>query len=501
MRHASLVIDPAYRIAPVERRLFGSFVEHMGRCVYTGIYEPGHPRADANGFRLDVLDLVRELGVTVVRYPGGNFVSGYRWEDGIGPKTARPRRADLAWHSVESNQFGMDEFARWCTAAGVEPMLAVNLGTRGALAATELMEYVNLPAGTTTLADQRVANGAVNPYDVKLWCLGNEMDGPWQLGHTSAREYGRLAAQTAHAMRALTPDARLVVCGSSSWDMPTFGAWESAVLDETYDLVDMISCHSYYQIRDGDRRSFLASGAHMDGFITAVADLADAAADRRRTSRRLTISFDEWNVWDMAAWQATPTRTDWPEAPRLIEDDYRLLDAVVVGGLLIALLRHADRVGVACQAQLVNVIAPIRTEPGGPSWRQATFYPFALTSRHAYGDVLDVGLEADMQETRHGDVSIVDAIATNDSDRGSAVVYMINRSIDDAVEVAVDARPSATSRIDKALTIAGSDLDAVNSSTQPNNVAPRELAKIDMDAGHVTLVLPPASWTLLSLRQ
>ncbi len=500
LRHASLTIDPARRIAPVERRLFGSFVEHMGRCVYTGIYEPGHPRADVNGFRLDVLDLVRELGVTVVRYPGGNFVSGYRWEDGIGPKSARPRRADLAWHSLESNQFGIDEFARWCAAAGVEPMLAVNLGTRGALAATELMEYVNLPAGTTTLADRRVANGAVNPHDVKLWCLGNEMDGPWQLGHTSAHEYGRLAAQTAHALRALTPDARLVVCGSSSWDMPTFGAWESAVLDETYDVIDMISCHSYYQIQDGDRRSFLASGAHMDGFIKAVTDLADGAAAHRRTRKRLAISFDEWNVWDIVAWQETPARTDWSEAPRLIEDDYRLLDAVVIGGLLIALLRHADRVAVACQAQLVNVIAPIRTEPGGLAWRQATFHPFALTSRHAHGDVLDVALHADTHETRHGDVSLVDAIATHDSVSGSTVVYMINRSIDHAVEIAVDARAGAAFRVEKALTIAGPDLDAVNSRMQPNNVAPRELAKIEIDGGRVTLVLPPASWTLLSLR-
>ena len=501
MRHASVVIDPARRIAPVERRLFGSFVEHMGRCVYTGIYEPGHPRADADGFRLDVLDLVRELGVTVVRYPGGNFVSGYRWEDGIGPRSARPRRADLAWHSLESNQFGIDEFARWCAVAGVEPMLAVNLGTRGVLAATELMEYVNLPAGTTTLADRRVANGAVDPDNVTLWCLGTEMDGPWQLGHTSGHEYGRLAAQTAHALRALTPDARLVVCGSSSWDMPTFGAWESAVLDEAYDVVDMISCHSYYQIQDGDRRSFLASGAHMDGFITAVADLADAAAARRRSRKRLAISFDEWNVWDMAAWQATPARADWPEAPRLIEDEYRLIDAVVTGGLLIALLRHADRVGVACQAQLVNVIAPIRTEPGGPAWRQATFYPFALTSRHAHGDVLDVALDADTHETRHGDVTLIDAIATHDSDRGNTAIYMVNRSLDDPIRVAVDARASAASRIERALTIAGPDLDAVNSSTQPNNVAPRELAEIEMDGGHITVVLPPASWTLLSLRR
>jgi alpha-L-arabinofuranosidase len=501
VRHASLVIDPARRIAPVERRLFGSFVEHMGRCVYTGIYEPDHPRADANGFRLDVLELVRELGVTVVRYPGGNFVSGYRWEDGIGPKSGRPRRAELAWHSLESNQFGIDEFARWCTAAGVEPMLAVNLGTRGVLAATELMEYVNLPAGTTTLADRRAANGAADPYHVKLWCLGNEMDGPWQIGHTSAHEYGRLAAQTARALRALTPDARLVVCGSSSWDMPTFGSWESAVLDETYDEVDMISCHAYYQVQDGDIRSFLSSGAHMDGFITAVTDLADGAAARRRSRKRLAISFDEWNVWDIAAWQATPSRTDWPEAPRLIEDDYRLLDAVVTGGLLIALLRHADRVAVACQAQLVNVIAPIRTEPGGPAWRQATFYPFALTSRHAHGDVLDVGLVADTHETRHGDVSLVDAIATHDPDTGSTVIYMINRSSDDAIEVAVDARAAPASRIERAVTIAGPDLDAVNSSIQPNHVAPRELTQIEEDGGRITVVLAPASWTLLSLRR
>jgi len=263
----------------------------------------------------------------------------------------------------------------------------------------------------------------------------------------------------------------------------------------------MISCHAYYQVQDGDIRSFLSSGAHMDGFITAVTDLADGAAARRRSRKRLAISFDEWNVWDIAAWQATPSRTDWPEAPRLIEDDYRLLDAVVTGGLLIALLRHADRVAVACQAQLVNVIAPIRTEPGGPAWRQATFYPFALTSRHAHGDVLDVGLVADTHETRHGDVSLVDAIATHDPDTGSTVIYMINRSSDDAIEVAVDARAAPASRIERAVTIAGPDLDAVNSSIQPNHVAPRELTQIEEDGGRITVVLAPASWTLLSLRR
>ena len=298
-------------MAPVKRRLFGSFVEHLGRCVYTGIYEPGHPTADEDGFRGDVLALTQELGVSVVRYPGGNFVSNYRWEDGVGPRDRRPVRRDLAWRTIETNEIGVDEFIKWAGRAGVEPMLAVNLGTRGVAEALDLLEYANHPAGTT-LSDQRVANGAPDPHGVRLWCLGNELDGPWQTGHKTAAEYGRLAAETARAMRQAEPDLELVACGSSHSSMPTFGSWEATVLEEAYDVVDYISLHAYYEEFDGDPGSFLASAVDMDRFIDAVTATADHVRAKLGTSKRIDLSFDEWNVWYLSRFQNDGPEPGWP---------------------------------------------------------------------------------------------------------------------------------------------------------------------------------------------
>ncbi|HEY0473271.1 MAG TPA: alpha-L-arabinofuranosidase, partial [Kribbella sp.] len=296
MPNARLVLDAAFTIAPVPRRLFGSFVEHMGRCVYTGIYEPDHPTADEAGLRRDVLDLTREVGPTVVRYPGGNFVSNYRWEDGVGPKAERPRRLDLAWHSIETNQFGLHEFDDWARKVGTEVMMAVNLGTRGLQEACDLLEYTNHPGGTY-LSDRRVANGAAQPFDYKLWCLGNEMDGPWQVGHKTALEYGRLANETGKAMRLIDSEIELVACGSSNSAMPTFGSWESTVLEHCYDTVDYISLHAYYEERDDDPLTFLASAVNMDAFIESVISTADAVRARGRHKKKVNLSFDEWNVW------------------------------------------------------------------------------------------------------------------------------------------------------------------------------------------------------------
>jgi alpha-N-arabinofuranosidase len=233
----TFALDPAHRVGEVDRRLFGSFVEHMGRCVYTGIYEPGHPTAGPEGFRGDVLDLTRELGVTTIRYPGGNFVSSYRWEDGVGPRESRPTRLDLAWRSIEPNDVGLNEFMGWAREVGAEPMMAVNLGTRGVEAATDLIEYCNHPSGTF-LSDLRRSHGVAEPHEIKLWCLGNELDGPWQMGQKTAGEYGRLAAETAKAMRMVDDGIELVAVGSSNSAMPTFAAWEAEVLEHTDDLVD-----------------------------------------------------------------------------------------------------------------------------------------------------------------------------------------------------------------------------------------------------------------------
>jgi len=500
MPQAHLTLDPHFTVGTVNRRLFGSFVEHLGRCVYDGIYEPGHPTADANGFRGDVVELVKELGVSAIRYPGGNFVSGYRWEDGVGPRTERPRRLDLAWHSTETNEIGLDEFATWLELVGSELMYAVNLGTRGVLEAIDVLEYANIRSGTR-LSDWRIANGRTEPYRIGMWCLGNEMDGPWQLGHGTADEYGALAAKTARAMRQVDPGIELVVCGSSSAQMPTFGTWERTVLEHAYDDVDYISCHAYYEPVDGDVDSFLASAVNMDGFIETVVAVADEVKASKGSEKTINISFDEWNVWYIQRHIAEEKITDieqWPVAPRLLEDSYSVLDAVVFGSLLISLLKHADRVTSASLAQLVNVIAPIMTEPGGPAWRQTTFFPFAETSRLAQGRALALTLSSDTHVTaQHGKVNLVDAAATHDN--GDTAVFLVNRSTTDPAEVTIDVAALGGATLVSARTLSDTDLSAANTLEQPERVGLHDNTSAAIADGILTITLPPVSWTALSV--
>jgi alpha-N-arabinofuranosidase len=500
MFDAHLVVHPAFVVAPVPDRLFGSFVEHMGRCVYTGIYEPTHPSATADGFRQDVLDLVVELGVTTVRYPGGNFVSGYRWEDGVGPRENRPQRLDLAWHATESNEFGLGEFIRWARRAEVEPMLAVNLGTRGIQEAADLLEYANHPAGTA-LSDLRVSHGAARPYDVRMWCLGNEMDGPWQLGHKTAREYGRLAAETAMAMRRIDPSLELVVCGSSNARMPTFGSWENEVLELTWDQADWLSLHSYFEPLNGDDASFLASGVGMDRCIEAVATTVDAVGARRHSDKKIKLSFDEWNVWYEARFDNTFAGANWDPAAPLIEDEYTVMDAVAFGGLILSLLRHCDRVQAASLAQLVNVIGPIRTEPGGPAWRQTIFHPFAQAAARARGQVLRGALTAPTYDTAQwGAAPLCDAVLTSDPGRGMSTLFAINRSADEPASLSVELSGFAPQEVAESWVLADADPNAANTAEAPNRVAPVPLEKCELRDGQLQLELPPLSWTMTVLR-
>ncbi|MFF7682166.1 alpha-N-arabinofuranosidase [Microbacterium sp. NPDC007973] len=502
MTAARLTVDPRSQIGPVRRRLFGGFVEHLGRHVYDGIHEPGHPEADEQGFRRDVLELVRELGVTMIRYPGGNFVSGFRWEDSVGPREQRPRRLDLAWHSTETNEVGLHEFVDWLDKAGSELMLAVNLGTRGTLEAIDLLEYANLPGGTA-LSQQRIDNGREAAFDVRVWCLGNEMDGPWQLGHRSADDYGKIAARTAKGMRQLDPSIELVVCGSSGAQMPTFGDWEREVLTHTYDDVDMISCHAYYQEHDGDIDSFLASAVDMDRFIDAVVATADHVGAVRGSAKKIDISFDEWNIWYMDRVESVkPTAIDdWPVAPRLLEDVYSALDAVVFGSLMISLLAHADRVASASLAQLVNVIAPIMTEPGGASWRQTTFFPFAITSRLARGEAIRPQVEAPTIDTsRYGTVPAVDAVATHDAETGESAIFLVHRGRGDAVELRIDVAGLGDVEIVEAHVLHDDDPSASNTLDDPERVQPRTLGTRLTD-GILHVTLPPIAWAAVALRR
>lgn len=500
MTTARISIDRSNVVAPLNRRIFGSFVEHLGRCVYDGIYEPGHPTANEDGFRLDVVDLVKELGTTTIRYPGGNFVSGYKWEDGVGPRESRPVRRDLAWHSLESNQVGLEEFGRWCELTGSELMMAVNLGTRGIAEALDLLEYANGEAGTA-LADQRISNGRTEPYDIRMWCLGNEMDGPWQIGHMTSSDYGKIAARTASAMKTADKNLELVVCGSSGSAMPTFGEWERVVLEESYDHVDYISCHAYYQERKGDLGSYLASSMEMKYFIDTVVATADHVKHRLRSQKTIQLSFDEWNIWYLDEHQASEEVNDeWRIAPRQLEDVYSVADAVVLGNLLITLLQNHDRVTSASLAQLVNVIAPIMTEPGGASWRQTTFFPFSVTSRLARGEVLRPRIDVGSYDTAvYGAAPLVDSVVTADAETGTSAVFLVNRSQTESIEVTIDVTGLGATSITEAVTLHDADPYAKNTFAEQTRVGLSPLTGSVLVDGTLTVTLPPVSWSALAL--
>ena len=605
---ASIALNAdATPVADVPPRLFGSFVEHLGRCVYGGIYEPSHPTADENGFRQDVLDLVKELGVTCVRYPGGNFVSNYNWEDGIGPRENRPVRRDLAWHCTETNEMGIDDFYRWSQKAGTEIMLAVNMGTRGLKAALDELEYVNGAPGTawadqrvangieepmdikmwcignemdgpwqvghmnlawhctetnemgiddfyrwsqkagteimlavnmgtrglkaaldeleyvngapgTAWADQRVANGIEEPMDIKMWCIGNEMDGPWQVGHMSPEEYAGAVDKVAHAMKLAESGLELVACGSSGAYMPTFGTWEKTVLTKAYENLDFVSCHAYYFDRGHKTRAaasmqdFLASSEDMTKFIATVSDAADQAREANNGTKDIALSFDEWGVWYSDKWNEQEDQwkaeaaqglhhEPWPKSPHLLEDIYTAADAVVEGSLMITLLKHCDRVRSASRAQLVNVIAPIMAEEHGPAWRQTTFYPFAEAALHARGQAYAPAISSPTIHTEaYGDVPAIDAVVTWDEQARTGLLLAVNRDANTPHTLTIDLSglpglPGlGTLALGKAQLLHEDDPYRTNTAEAPEAVTPQPLGIAMNATGTCTATLPAISW-------
>ena len=487
-------IDPTRVVGVVDERVFGSFIEHMGRAIYGGIFEPGHPTADAAGWRQDVIDLTRRLGVTAVRYPGGNFVSGYDWEDGVGPRERRPERHDLAWRSMEPNTVGTDEFVAWARLAGVQPMLAVNLGTRGANAARDLVEYCNAPVGTA-FAHRRAANGHAEPYGIGTWYLGNEMDGPWQIGHTTAAEYGRRAAEAAVAMRLVDPSIELVACGSSGSTMPSFGTWESTVLDLAGDSIDHISLHAYYDPAAYETvDDYLACSADLDRTIERVAAIVDADRASRPGRRRIGLSVDEWNVWHLTEHREREAARDvdgFERAPALAEDTHDLADALVVGCLLITLMRHADRVAIACLAQLVNVIPAIRTIDGGPAWLQASAYPFADAARWGRGTVLQLEIDAMTP-------GAVEATAVSDPANGRVTVFAVNRA---DREVRLDAVLRGFDRlvVEGQSVLTGPELTVHNDAADPYRIVPKPADGATIEGERLAVRLPARSWSVVRL--
>lgn len=497
MISAHVIVNRDFVLADLDRRVFGAFVEHMGRCVYGGIFEPGHPTADEHGFRGDVLALTRELGPTIIRYPGGNFLSGYNWEDGVGPVEDRPRRLDLAWFSTETNRFGTNEFIEWARAAGVEPMLGVNLGTRGPDEARRFLEYCNHPGGTA-LSGLRHEHGHAEPHDVKFWCLGNEMDGPWQINAKTAAEYGRVAHETAKVMRWVDPSIELAACGSSNREMETFAAWEYEVLEHTFDDVDFISLHTYFANPHGTTEEFFGNIERMDSFIKEVVAVADAVAARRRSPKRIMLSFDEWNVWYKARGIDFQRIAGWPEAPKLIEEVYNVEDALVVGGALITLMNNADRVRCACLAQLVNVIGPIMTETGGPAWRQTIFHPFALAARYATGRVLRILVDSPSYAAVSApEIAYLLASVVEDEATGRIAIFALNRHLSEELALSVDLYGFAIEGIETAVQVHHANMKVTNTKAAPDTLVPMPLEGVNVAEGKLAARLRPGSWNVI----
>lgn len=491
---AELYLNRDKIVSRIDDRLYGSFIEHLGRAVYGGIYEPGHETADDMGFRGDVMEVIRKMKVPLVRYPGGNFVSGYRWEDGIGDKAKRPRRLELAWGTVETNQVGIDEFQEWAKRAGSEIMMAVNLGTRGAEEAGNLVEYCNAVTDTY-YAELRRKNGFEEPFAIRIWCLGNEMDGPWQICHLEAKEYARKACEAAKIMKWTDPSIELVACGSSSSGMPTFGEWEETVLRECYEHIDYLSLHSYYGNRDNNTEAYLGSSLDMDHFIETVAAICDKIKAEKGSEKDIYLSFDEWNVWFHSNEQDKQIPR-WSIAPPQLEDIYNMEDALVVGCLLNSLINHSDRVKIACLAQLVNVIAPVMTVTGGKLWLQTIFYPYMYASRYGRGTALAAECRcATYSAGKWSRIPYVDCAAVYNDAAGEVTIFAVNRSMTDTVSLALEWEGFTVESVLEHKILNHDNMKAVNSVQNPENVVAH-----DGNATTDNVVLEPHSYNMLRLK-
>jgi alpha-L-arabinofuranosidase len=490
---ARVTLDNERTIGAISPLLFGGFAEHMGRCVYGGFFDPASPHADEHGYRNDVKAALREMRLSILRYPGGNMLSGYDWQDGVGPRDKRPRRRELAWQSIETNQFGTNEFIDFCRHMQIEPMLGLNFGTGTIADASALVEYCNAPAGTR-YADMRVAHGYPEPHAVKYWCVGNEMDGPWQIGHLEAEEYGRKAREAAKMMRWQDSSLKLVACGSSNTEMPTYPEWDRIVLENCWEQVDYLALHYYATNYENDTASYLALSAQFESHVDTLAGLLRFVKAKLRSNHNVKLSWDEWNVW----YKDRSGRGGWKEAPPLSEEIYNLEDALVVAQWMSVFLRRCDVLEIACIAQIVNTISPLLTT-NDQLLRQTTFYPFVLFSNNAAGLSLQPLVSAPESDTKlFGPMPLLDVSASYDQANDRGAVFIVNRSQNEAMTTDIGWQGAAPTQVAAAYQLAGSDPKAVNTFAQPNTIAPKQLDGLKIDDGKLTLSLPPLSFTVVT---
>jgi len=481
---AKIKIDAERKIGDIDKNIYGNFTEHLGRCIYGGLYEPNSTQADANGFRKDVIEATKNLGVTNVRYPGGNFVSGYHWEDGIGPRDKRPKRKDLAWGDVETNQVGTDEFLKWSTLAGVEPYMCVNMGTGSLDEARNWVEYCNAPLGLH-YSDLRARNGHPEPYKVKYWGLGNEMDGEWQMGHKNAEDYSKYALEAAKLMKWSDDSIKLIVSGSSNYN-DKWVDWNRTVLTALRDHIDYISLHHYSGNYDKDHYKFMAISTRVENIIKITEGLINEVRTRYRIQKPIYIAFDEYNVWYRAGNE------------QKLEEHYNMQDVLVVAMYLNTFLRHANSVKMANMAQLVNVIAPIMVT-NDKLWKQTIYYPLQLFSKNCYGQSLETFVQCDKYDAGdYKQIPYLDVSNVYNDKTQELVINVVNRHQDKAIETSINnqfgklAGKAIVSEINSA---------AINDENSVNEQKVKTVEKtINTPGDNFTYTFPPHSFTQLRIK-
>lgn len=503
----TLTARKTFTVGEISPRLFGSFVEHMGSVIYTGIYEPGHPTADENGFRQDVMKLINELNLGVIRYPGGNFTSGYDWKDTIGPVEQRPRKIDIAWRAIEPNTFGIHEFMKWVEQTGAEPIFTINLGTKGVDDARDIVEYCNFPEGTYW-SDLRQQNGAKEPFGIKLWCLGNELDGPWQIGTKLPEEYGRIANEAAKAMKWVDDSIETVLVGSSTPRLSSYPEWDRLVLEAAYENVDYLALHNYIDKYDeddltrppkterDDTPTYLAKSKRFDRQIEEIIATCDYVKALKRSEKTMYLAFDEWNV------HAQPEKENHPfEVGSPIDwCQFTMEDTLLFGSLGLAILRHADRVKIGCQSLLVNTIPLILTDAGGDCWVNPTYFVMEQLSNYAKGEVLQTQFSGPTYNVdKMKQVEYVDSCLVNNEEE--LVLFLVNRSKEEQL-VEVDHDFDQSLSLIEHCFIGGHDLLAKNTRDNQEQIKTQTLTdSVTLEDKKIEAKIPGHSWNMLRMKK
>ncbi len=507
MKKAAMIYDRHYQIGFVEPALFGSFVEHIGKCMYGGIYEPECSRADEEGFREDVKELIRELGVRTIRYPGGNFVSGYDWKDGIGERENRPRRKELAWGVIENNQVGIDEFIPYIKKLGIEPLLAANLGTGTPKDAGELLEYCNVEKGTQW-SDLRRKNGHEDPYHIKYYCLGNEMDGEWQICMRTPHEYARILKESAKIAKWMDPNVKVIACGSCTNEIghKTYGDWDRIVLEEAYDYIDYLSIHRYYNYHPEKRQVYEHGNTirdvpyfftNMRSFIRTITSACDFVKGKRHSDKEILLSFDEWGLVTLSAADPGIVSQEYGFA------EYSQYDAVIYGGFLCVLLEHSDRVKLACQSLLVNEGGMISTDPQGRAIRQSVFYPFQEAAKYAAeGYCLKASVEEmpTLTTDHYGEHDALQTACVYQPEREEIVLLCANLDREEEVELQVDFTSFGNLEALERLELYSDNMEDKNTFSDEYRVVPKAVSVNAPEAGKINEILKPHSWNVLRYR-